>query len=385
MPLFNKHINEIKTELENAFKDATTPHIDLSPNTPMGNIIQQQSRNFSAIIDAVNTLENKVNLNLAVGEDLSNLALLHGIQRLPGLATRIGVTMHFATVGHDIKQGTQFKFDNNDSLIFKLDKDLHVANRTINDIEMTCVYQNNELVNEHMAGVAIDDHNGDYDYVTDINIITFTLGYSYEDDPDFRQRILSILQGEKNTLMVDPEIARIKKAVLQVPYVEYVYCVHNRSAHTIKVYVDGNHYDEEAVAKAIFGSVTAGVQLVAGDGVISTDITSLDNQIHKIHFHKATVSDITVAMTIYMDEVLYKHADYEMAIKNLIMNYVNHKPINGSLYPAELNKIIMDQYNKVLVVISTNFSGLGAGNKVPAGHRPKTDIDRITITWGKPS
>lgn len=382
MPLFNKHINEIKTELETAFKDATTPNIDLSPNTPIGNIIQQQSRNFTAVIDAINTLENKVNLNLATGADLTNLALLHGIQRLPGLATAIKVDLHFKDASHLIKAGTQFKFDNDDNLIFSLDKDLNVDEFTKNEVDLTCIYQNNELVNEHMAGVAIDDHNGDYDFITNITITSFKLGYAYEDDQMFRQRIISILQGEKSTLMVDPEIARIKKAVLKVPYVEYVYCVHDRTAHTIKVYVDGNHYKNDEVAKAIFDSVTAGVQLVGGAGAITETIKSLDNQSHQIHFHKATVKDISVAMTIYMDEVLYKHADYEVAIKNIIMNYVNHKPINGKLYAAELNKIIMDQYNKVMIVISTTFNHTGS---MTGEMRPKTEIDRINITWSKPA
>lgn len=384
MPLFNKHLNEIKTELENAFKDATTPNIDLTPNTPIGNIIQQQSRNFSAVIDAINTLENKVNLNFAMGDDLTNLALLHGIQRLAGVQSIIEATLTFKdtshdSINHDLKAGTQFVFDNNSALTFTLDTDLHVTARTMEHIKMTCVYSNNELINEHMKGVSenVDDN------IHDVTITSFALGHSDEDDEVFRARILAILQGDKNRLMIDPEIARIKRNVLSVPYVEYVYCVHNRTAHTLKIYVDGKHYDEQAVADAIFQSVTAGVTLVDGDGAISKDVISLDNQPHTILFHKAEVEDVNVHINLFMDKTLYKTADYQMPITDIIMNYVNQKPINSTLYAAELNKIIMDKYPGVMIVTKSDFGGTDVTKEIDPGKRPKVEIDRIHITWTK--
>lgn len=381
MPLFNKHIIEIKTELENAFKDATTPNIDLTPNTPMGNIIQQQSRNFSAVIDAINTLENKVNLNFAMGDDLTNLALLHGIQRLPGVQTIIEATLKFVDVthdgiNHDLKSGMQFVFDNNSALTFTLEHDLHVTARTMENIKMTCVYANNELVNEHMKGVSENSDNN----ITDVSITSFSLGHSDEDDEVFRARILAILQGDKNRLMIDPEIARIKRDVLSVPYVEYVYCVHDRPAHTIKIYVDGKHYDDQAVAEKIFQSVTAGVTLVGGAGAITGTVKSLDNQEYIIPFHKALVKDISVNVKLFMDKTLYKTADYQMPITEIIMNYVNHKSINSTLYAAELNKIIMDKYAGVLVVEESHLNSKSTF-PVTDGHRPKVEIDRINITW----
>lgn len=377
MPLFNKHIIEIKTELENAFKDATTPNIDLTPNTPMGNIIQQQSRNFSAVIDAINTLENKVNLNFAMGDDLTNLALLHGIQRLPGVQTIIEATLKLHDVGHDVKAGTQFVFDNNSALTFTLDTDLHVDARTMEHIKMTCVYANNELVNEHMKGVS----ENSADLITDVTITSFALGHSDEDDEVFRARILAILQGDKNRLMIDPEIARIKRDVLSVPYVEYVFCEHNRSAHTIKVYVDGKHYDEDAVAEKIFQSVTAGVKLVDSTEAIKVKVKSLDNQEYIIPFFKAAVQDISVHINLFMDPTMYKTADYEIPVTEIIMNYVNHKPINSTLYVAELNKIIMDKYPGVMIVTKSDFGGTNVTIAVDPGHRPKVEIDRINITW----
>lgn len=374
MPLISKDLTAIANELEQAFKQATSDNVDVSPNTAIGNIIQQQSQNFFSLIDIINNLENKIDFKLASGQDLDNLALMHGIFRLLGRKTKLKVTLHFNQIGNKIPAGSNFTFNDNVNLSFTNDNNIDVNARTMTNIALTATQANGEAIASDAVGVGKGINSIDNITITDIS-----QGIGQESDEDFKNRIQSILMNSNDDILSDPETSKIKQAVLQVDNVDYVYCEHNRAKHSIKISVDGVGYDDQDVAVAIFNSVTGGVVIDnTGTSPIHQVVNAIDRQSHDIYFFRVVTTTVPVTISVTMKNQ-HKLADYQIAIKDVVMNYVNNKAIASSLYVSELNNFLMNKFSDILIVDSIHFNTNEQKVTIDPGKRAKTAVGNITL------
>lgn len=84
-------LNEIIEYLETQFKNIYGEDINLSSNTPDGQLINIFSQNQTDVNETIINLYNSLNPNLAVGQDLDNLATYHSIARNGGSYTIVPV------------------------------------------------------------------------------------------------------------------------------------------------------------------------------------------------------------------------------------------------------------------------------------------------------
>lgn len=85
--------DEIKTEIEDAFKTTFGSSIDLDPSGPFGQIIGIMAERESSLWESVEDVKESFNPEGAVGARLDELCALTGTSRLPASSSTVGVLL----------------------------------------------------------------------------------------------------------------------------------------------------------------------------------------------------------------------------------------------------------------------------------------------------
>lgn len=122
-----KRLSDIKTELEDSFKQRFGNYINLLPQSVFSNLIGVFADREAEVWELAEAVYNSQYPDTAEGVSLDNVAAITGIVRQPATKSIIQGVCLFGTVGTVVPQGTEFSVNGNPSAKFITDADVNLV------------------------------------------------------------------------------------------------------------------------------------------------------------------------------------------------------------------------------------------------------------------
>ena len=362
-----KTLADIRDETTLALQASLGATINLSGNSPLGQIKGVLDERVSLIWELGQFVYNSQYPNTAIGTSLDNIASINNIVRLQAEKTKVTATIT-GTPSTVVSAGFQAHVQGNDQSVFETIADVTIGGGGTVDVEMQCTVTGpvqvlantlNQIVTP-TAGVSSIDNALDGD-----------LGRDVETDADFRIRRLQLLQRSgtatlegirNNVLTTVDDVER----VLVIENDTYVTDPFGRPAKSFETYVLGGI--DAQIANAIFLSKPAGI---TAHGSVTVNVTDSQGNSHTIGFSRPTQIDIYLIVNIVPNtnpsEGDIYPVDGDAQVKNVILAYASTLNIG--------NDVII---NRLYTPINT-ISGV-IGIEILAGIAPSpTQSNNISI------
>lgn len=348
--------SSVKGEVEGVFKEIFGGDVDLTPETPLGRLVEMWTFTLTQFARITAQNANQTNLNYSTGIYLDALASLFRLSRKSATRTRVPVELT-GTKGVVIPAGSAMASVNGDR--FVLENDVPIGDEGIGlgyavAAEPGAVtVAANELNRMDTAIV------GWYGVNNPDSSSTYSVGGLIESDADFRARIAA----SRNT--GTGYLASIKHAVDAVEGVTDTVIVENNtgvvkevdgvemSPHSIFVCVEGG--DAQTVAEAIFAGKSAGCAYTRigtgdvnspypyeahpsggteGEGMTVYDVCGLT---HKVYFYRP--EPFSIAVQVKVNLMNYTGSDYVADVRNAVMAWAE-----GRIESVQRPRIGIDVY-----------------------------------------
>lgn len=311
-------------ELQTLFQSAYGSDINLSENSPQGQLITY----LATLLDnndkiALNFFQN-LDYHNAGGELLSLIAISKGQPRLDGTKASATATLTSSTTGYTITKGSVFVSTNDNTLQFQ----------TIEDIEITNTTQTIALqgVNKQETGIIATDtltSITSYPYLTNIEIVTITDGTNIESDTDLIARLDSAdtQTGINDFNSIIDKLNLIDNASrVRVFDNDSDSTVNGVPAHNIMCQVVGG--SDTDIAQVIMDNKATGTTTYG-----NTDIDLIDSEGYPktIYFNRPTLKNIYVRLTLSKRNGQAIDTSLFDTLKSNTKNYINGNKIGDDV------------------------------------------------------
>lgn len=327
-------IETIITDLQNVWTTAF-PGLDVSNESPMGQIIRNEAEAISALDQKNEEIVNSFDLDATTDLSLDNVGKLIGPLRDAGIPTEIETTFTSSTTNYTIFKGTRFILTDNEDGVFEILSDTFITTLT-QSITLYSVEQKDIPVSigDKLKGVsAIPELN-------DIEVDTFTNGVDVETNFSYRENLRNARVGNGVN-----GYERVARAVQDVTNVTSAVALGNSDDVDIleghmEVIVNGG--TNQDVADTIWGALDAGV---ITDGDVNVNVTDYKGATQVVNFYRPTplVIDFELELTAISGSGVtqQQREDIVRAFEALC----EQVPIGGILYYQSFYSTIVDIVN----------------------------------------
>lgn len=340
-----KRLNDIRADLENAFRAEFGDDIRVGPSSIFGVLIGIFSEPLAEAWELAQGVWWVLNPDQAEGVQLDRAAAILGLEGLEATSSQVDVDA-FGDAGTVIPAGSQVSHDSTGAIFVTL------AEATIPDdgggtgtISIATEAQETGEV-EAAAGTltVIETPVTGWDSVT--NPADAELGRDEESDPELRARIRDSLE-----IAGSATVEAIKARLEEVDGVLSVYVVENatgsvdaagRDPHTFEAIVQGG--DDTEIAEKIWANKAAGIRSVTtGAGALAVTVTITDSQgfDHDIDFTRPETVEIWIDIQITTGGDIFT-ADEEDEIITAVLAEANSLGAGDDVRPWRLEKAVAD-------------------------------------------
>ena len=310
-----KRLNEYITQLQSGYKSIFGNNIDVSNDSPDGQIIGINAEEFANLDQALEDVYNAFDPNAAQGISLSKLVSINGLVRKAATESTAAVTLA-GLVGVVVPLGSIIKTSDTEQE-FTLDSDVTLTGGPADAGTVTSVLSG-EISALTGTLTVISTPIAGWTSVT--NAADATLGRDEETDEELRIRrskstaisSQSIVDGIFSTLSALDDVAGV--SVLENTTAVDIASPVSILAHGIHAIVDGG--DDDEIAEAIFNTRSAGSQMTGSVTVVVVDIQGQNND---IKFSRPTEMDILIQVDVTSDDEFPSNGD--QLIKDALVAY----------------------------------------------------------------
>lgn len=294
-------LSDILQYLENSFKAIYGENIDLSQNTPDGQLINILGQIWVDINSVLVYFYNSINVNTAEGTNLDNLAALHLIKRNKGTYTIVPITIETSQTVE--LQGLDENYNNVNGAGFTVadnqgNKYILISSTTLEAGQHTLSFRASEIGEQKPALQTINNILTPQLGVISVNNngAPLQIGTQEESDYNLRQRFF-----RTEALTGQGQLDNVIANLLDLEGVINVYADENRTnetnkygtpAHSIWVIIEGGNNDD--IAKVINQYISAGCGL---RGDIIVPITNIFGNVENIRFDRPTLENLYIKFT----------------------------------------------------------------------------------------
>lgn len=287
-----KTFADIKVDYQTAYQDAYGTDIDLSEESVEGVLINKLTDLMNDEEQAGLDIYNGININLASGLMLSDLAILKGTQRNDGTKAVINTIFTSSSVPYTIAASTIFQI---------LSTDILFQNLTAITVASTTQVAQLEAVANGLSGVVAGNQLQSQTYIGQLTDITIapsgvTDGTNEESDAELRTRLLATddptSQGDTNAIYT---------ALLNLDNVQKVNVLENAASSTdvngippysIDAIVLGD--TDQNIIDTIYPKKSGGTPTY---GAVSGTYVDIQGYNHTVYFDRPTKKEIYISCT----------------------------------------------------------------------------------------
>ncbi|WP_281998686.1 baseplate J/gp47 family protein [Priestia flexa] len=364
-----KTYQELKSDMEEKFKEGFGADINLSARSPLGILLMIFAWFLSLVWELAERVYNSAFVSKATGVQLDRLGPYIGISR-NGSTRAYGEIRIKGTPGHVVEAGNQFKTERD--VVFDLTDNVEIGSDTygIGPVECTIAGEIGNIgANEITVIVNPSDK---VEAVT--NLEATSGGEEEETDSEFRKRYFQ--SGSQGTSLIDE--------VLEVPGVRYalinqnVYGTEHNGIppHAIAPFVfGGNDLD---VAAAIFRKKAGGIQSF---GTTIVDITDSQGIIHSIGFSRPIFVDIYVKVKVTPGDAFPSNG--KSLLQQTIVDYLSNLSIGDDVVLSKLIRItsVIEGIDDLEILLSTDGISYNVQNiAIGTDSVARTSLDKVVVT-----
>ena len=350
----------IKSDVQKIFTDALGEDLDLSEETPQGNLI-------NGITDLLHQIDmNRQSdfyardLYKAVGTQLDILGRELGIPRKASVPTQILVNLQGA-VNYKIFSGTLANITTNSTQVFEFTNDVDITSSTV---QVTLTAADGALYDDLIVGQQLQTQ--EYTpQIYNITIVSIVYGQPAESDYTYRIRLLDSKSSTTD------EIAHFTLDLTNIPNVLSAYVEANNTletsptgipSHAVEIVVLGGNETDigNVILRNIFATPTY------QDPELGEAITVTDYNGHEQTFYitRPKMRKVNVAIEYENKAGQILTTDEENDIKTKIVEFINSIYMNKTLYVSDIYNIAVQDYAKVYAIktltitVDTDESGV---------------------------
>lgn len=341
-------VEDIKADVQQLFKDALGEDLDLSEETPQGNLI-------NAFTDMLHQIDMNRQADFysrdmykAVGTQLDIIGRELRLPRKEAVPTQILVSIQGA-VNYKIAADTLASITTDSTKVFKFTSDVEITSSPI-QVTLTAVD------NQNYENLSVGQKLQTQDYVPqiyDISILSIVYGQAAESDYVYRLRLLDAR---------DANVDEIKHFTMDLEAINNVlsaYVEPNNTTetspsgippHAVEIVVLGG--DEDDIAKVIMNYIFA--TPTYDDPVLGEEIQALDYNDHVQTFYITRPLQVNVDITVtYVNKPGQAMSTGTInEIKAKLAELVNSRYMNKTLYESDLYNLATEGYVNMYAVNS---------------------------------
>lgn len=322
--------SEVKTDVQEEFKNALGQDLDVSDSTPQGRLIEAETIARKRVIENMALLANMMNKDQAFGIWLDSLGATFGVVRIGATRTRVSCTLT-GTEGTIIPENAQAKDSNGNIYYLENQATIGVGGTTTADFlcmekgAIECPANSlNQIVTAVIGWTAINNSSAG------------EKGYNEESDNEYRQNF-GTKQYQGKTLVDD-----VRSAILALNEVKSCFVRSNGKnvndvivnerdntknitlpPHSLYVCVDGG--DNDDIARAIFNTYSIGCDFASSNN--ETEVTDEGGQTYNIYFDNFEEDGGGSNLPIYVNITVKTGStnDITESVKEAIQSYANNE------------------------------------------------------------
>ena len=374
-------VAKIKSDVQKLFTDALGDDLDLSDETPQGNLI-------NGITDMVHQIDMHRQSDFyardiykAVGLQLDILGRELGIPRKSSVPTQILVSVQGA-VNYTIKSGTIATITTDNSKLFEFTSAVELSSSTVSTTLTATegsVYKN----------LSVGQQLQTQEYtpqIYDITITSITYGKEAESDYMYRLRLLDAKSATTD------EVEHFTLELENINNVLSAYVEANNTlstspsgipAHSVEIVVLGGSENDigDVIMHNIFATPTY------QDPVLGEEIQVEDYNGHTQTFYitRPEMKEVTVLIE-YEDKPGQTLSTNDMnAIKAKLLEFINTIYMNKSLYISDLYNLAIEDYAEVYAIksITVEVDGSAITNSYTCSTREYLYCETVTFDNGE--
>jgi len=344
-----KRLDEIKTDLETLFQTVYGNNINLSPESPDGQIIGLLAGSFSDLWEIAEGAYNAYNPSAATGVTLSNLVQINGITRNEA-SSSVAILTFTGTDGTTIPSGTIVSHVNSQEQ-FITESSAVISGGSIN-IE---AYSSNIGIIEASAGTLTEIETPITGVSSVTNLDDANVGSERETDVELRaRRLRSLAISSQSTVDSLYSVISNLDFVTQATVLENDTDITDSNGlppHSVQIIAVGGL--DEDIGNAIWLNKPAGIISFGDESVIISDSQGLP---HTINFSRPDTIDI------YVRVELTKFSNYpangDNLIKQAIVDYCNGNLVEGRGFGLGDDVIFSELYTPINSIVGHQIDEL---------------------------
>ena len=371
-------VTKIKSDVQKIFTDALGDDLDLSEETPQGNLINELTDLLHQIDMHRQSDFYARDMYKAVGTQLDILGRELGLPRKSSVPTQILVTISGA-VNYKIAAGTLANIVNNSSEVFEFTSDTEISSSTIT---VTLTATNGAVYSDLTVGQKLQTQ--EYTpQVYDITINSITYGKDPETDYAYRIRLLDAKSATTDEIEhFTLELENINNVLSA--YVEPNNTLNTSASgippHAVEIVVLGGSESDigEVIMRNIFATPTY------QDPVLGEEITVTDYNGHPQTFYitRPAMKEVTVSIT-YENKVGQTLTTENVdAIKSKLIEFINTIYMNKTLYVSDVYNQAVSEFAQIYAIqtLTVEVDGVVITNSYTCSAREYLYAETVTLT-----
>lgn len=370
-------VENIKLDVQKIFTDALGEDLDLSDETPQGNLINGLTDLLHQIDMHRQSDFYARDIYKAAGNQLDILGRELGMPRKSSVPTQILVSLQGA-INYKISSGTLCNITTDNSKIFEFTNDVEIDSSSIS---VTLTATDGAVYEDLTVGQQLQTQ----DYVPQIYNITITsivYGKAEESDYEYRLRLVDAMDSTTDEVAhFTLELENINNVLSA--YVEPNNTLNTSSSgippHAVEIVVLGGSEADigEVIMRNIFATPTY------QDPDLGEEITVTDYNGHTQTFYitRPAMKDVSVTITYENKAGQTLTAEDENAITEKLTSFINSIYMNKSLYTSDLYNIAIEGYSQIYAIqsIDIEVDGVSITNSYTCTSREYLHTDSITF------
>ena len=340
---------DIRTSIQNLWKEAFGPNINLDVETPQGQITEIMTDLLYQIELSRQDDFNARDVNKAVGMQLDIIGREMGTPRKDAIPTQLVVSIS-GQIGYTIPSGTLFNMIDDVSKVFRNDSDIAIDSTPK---QATLIAVDNNVYGGVQTGDTLQTVTY-FQQVSSIVVSSVAIGQVAEDDNTYRSRLVYIKDSG-----ID-DISNLRNKLLAIENVLDAKVYQNNTletdqydipSHCIEIVVLGG--DEADIGQVCLENVTMGTPTYlnpdGGETINVTDSFGFTQQ-YNITRPTSVTFDVEVEYAVKPRQVVSNQDEADMIAK--VQKYINTRFIGQTIYLSDIQFALLNGVQEKLEITS---------------------------------